>query len=233
MPTRAKQGFCLPGSVIRVEKTGTRGGFESSVDVRPTSVGGSAVGGMFPRFERLHRTGSPSLKPACYCLHCGVDLTFSRRGAILWHGMRPGFTAWRAGITRGECPPTFITDCFRILTARYKRMPWGTMGRLRRRHQAFAFPAAPRFDGRRASAKVFSTACCYVRETLCRMLAVRMHGCFLVFLVMDRMAHSLLSPCELRRTFFTEANGLKHSNRAAGIPGKFWDNEHNSGGRCA
>nr|CUV15016.1 protein of unknown function [Ralstonia solanacearum] len=173
------------------------------------------------------------MKPACYCLYCGVDLTFSRRGAILWHGIRPGFTVWRAGVTRRKYLPICITNCFRILTARRKCMPWGAMGRLRRPHQAFAFPAAPHFDGRRTGAKVFSAACCYVRETLCRMLVARMHGGFLVFLVMDRMAHSLLSPCELRRTFFTEANGLKQSNYAAEIPVKFWDNEHNSGGRCA
>nr|CUV15015.1 protein of unknown function [Ralstonia solanacearum] len=50
MPMRAEQGFYLLGSVIRVEETGMRGGVESSVDVRSTSVGGSAIGGMFPRF---------------------------------------------------------------------------------------------------------------------------------------------------------------------------------------
>ncbi|WWQ29867.1 hypothetical protein RSgd_1065 [Ralstonia solanacearum] len=188
---------------------------------------------MFPPIRALSSQGFAIAETGLLLLawQRGFNVSAPRRNPLAWNATRLHGVA--GGDHKKECLPTRITNCFRILTARYKRMPWGAMGRLRRPHQAFALPAAPRFDGRCAGAKAFSTACCYVRETLCRMLAARMHGGFLALLVMDRMAHSLLSLCELRRTFFTGANGPKHSNYAAGIPVRFWDNEHNSGGRCA
>lgn len=147
---------------------------------------------MFPPIRALSSQGFAIAETGLLLLawQRGLNVSAPRRNPLAWNATRLHGVA--DGDHKRECLPTCITNCFRILTARYKRMPWGAMGRLRRPHRAFALPAAPRFDGRCAGAKAFSTACCYVRETLCRMLAARMHGGFLALLVMDRMAHSLL-----------------------------------------
>lgn len=89
-------------------------------------------------------------------------------------------------------PPHLYYELFQDSHSTLQAHAVGGYGSFTQAPSGFALPAAPRFDGRCAGAKAFSTACCYVRETLCRMLAARMHGGFLALLVMDRMAHSLL-----------------------------------------